>query len=107
MVTVVLFIYPVFRCPVFKWHSHTRPFGDQTTFDHLNTRLVWYTDPNCKGKLTWIDNTNVSSTLDEVVQEAIFEVRISRKEFVNENDVVSRVVGSGFLLPQQSWNNRT
>ena len=23
--------------PVFKWHSNTGPFGDQTSFDHLNT----------------------------------------------------------------------
>ena len=25
---------------VFKWHWNTRPFGNQTTFDHLNTELV-------------------------------------------------------------------
>ena len=34
-------------CPVFKWHLSNRPFGDQTTFDHLNTRLVRYSDPHC------------------------------------------------------------
>ena len=32
---------------VFKWHSDNRPFGDWTTFNHLNTRLVWYSDPHC------------------------------------------------------------
>ena len=33
--------------PVFKWHSNNGPFGNQTTFDHLNTRLVRYSDPHC------------------------------------------------------------
>ena len=33
--------------PVFKWHSNNRPFGDLTAFDHLNTRLVRYSDPHC------------------------------------------------------------
>ena len=33
--------------PVFKWHLNNRPFGDQTTFDHFNTRLVRYSDPHC------------------------------------------------------------
>ena len=32
--------------PVFKWHSNTRPFVHPTPFDHLNTRLVWYSDPH-------------------------------------------------------------
>ena len=32
---------------VFKWHSNKEPFSDQTTFDHLNNRLVWYSDPHC------------------------------------------------------------
>ena len=27
-------------------HSNTRPFGDWTIFDHLNTRLVRYSDPH-------------------------------------------------------------
>ena len=31
----------------FKWHSNNGPFGDRTNFDHLNTRLVGYSDPNC------------------------------------------------------------
>ena len=31
--------------PVFKWHSTTGPFGNQTTLDHSNTRLVQYSDP--------------------------------------------------------------
>ena len=35
--------------PVFKWHSNTRLFGDCTTFNHLNTRLVLYSDSNCTG----------------------------------------------------------
>ena len=26
---------------------NSRPFDYQTTFDHLNTRLVWYSDPYC------------------------------------------------------------
>ena len=33
--------------PVFKWHSNNGPFGDHTTFNHLNTRLVRYSDPHC------------------------------------------------------------
>ena len=33
--------------PVFKWHSNTEPFDDHTTFDHLNSRLVRYSDPHC------------------------------------------------------------
>ena len=40
----------VFKClgsTVFKWHSKTRPFGIQPLFDHLNTRLVWDSDPHC------------------------------------------------------------
>ena len=28
-------------------HLNTGPLGDQTTFDHLNTRLVRYSDPHC------------------------------------------------------------
>ena len=32
----------VFICPVFKWHLGVQPF-----FDHLNTKLVWYSDPHC------------------------------------------------------------
>ena len=33
--------------PVFKWHSNNGSFGDQTSFDHLNTRLARYSDPLC------------------------------------------------------------
>ena len=33
--------------PVFKWHFKNGPLGDQTTFDHLNTRLVQESDPRC------------------------------------------------------------
>ena len=29
---------------VFKWHLNKGSFGDRTTTDHLNTRLVWYSD---------------------------------------------------------------
>ena len=29
-----------------KWRSNNRPFKDQTTFDHSNTKLVWYSDPH-------------------------------------------------------------
>ena len=32
---------------VFNWHSKTGQFGDRTTFDHLNTRLLLYSDLNC------------------------------------------------------------
>ena len=32
---------------VFKWHSNNGSFGDRTIFDHLNTRLVRYSDPHC------------------------------------------------------------
>ena len=30
--------------PVFKWHLDTRQYCNQTTYDHLNTRLVRYSD---------------------------------------------------------------
>ena len=33
--------------PVLKWHSNTQPFGDQTTFNHLNIRLVRCSDTHC------------------------------------------------------------
>ena len=46
-------------CPVFKrlgftelkWHQNNRPFGIRPLFDHSNTKLVWYTDPNCKDRV--------------------------------------------------------
>ena len=28
-------------------HWNTGPFANQTTFDHFNTRLVWYSDGYC------------------------------------------------------------
>ena len=34
-------------CPVFRCHSKTRPFANQTTLDHLNTGLVRYSDGYC------------------------------------------------------------
>ena len=43
-------ICPVLKwlgCPVFKWYSNTWPFGIQPLFDHLNTKLVQYSDPYC------------------------------------------------------------
>ena len=43
-------ICPVFKwlgCLIFKWHLNTRPFSIQPLFDHLNTRLVRYSDPHC------------------------------------------------------------
>ena len=43
-------ICPVFqwlRCPEFKWPLNTGPFGIQPHFDHVNTKLVWYSDPQC------------------------------------------------------------
>ena len=36
----------VFRLP-FDHPSNNRPFNNWTTFDHLNTRLVGYSDPHC------------------------------------------------------------
>ena len=35
----------IIKSPVFKWHSNNGPFSNWTTFDHLNTRLVRYSDP--------------------------------------------------------------
>ena len=32
-------------CSAFKWHLNTIPFGIQPLLDHLNTKLVWYSDP--------------------------------------------------------------
>ena len=54
-------ICPVFKwlvCLVFKWHSKTRPFGIQPLFDHLNTRLVRYSDHYC----IWVILTILCST---------------------------------------------
>ena len=33
--------------PVFRCHLNTRPFANRTTFNHLNTRLVRYSDGYC------------------------------------------------------------
>ena len=33
--------------PVFRCHLNTGPFSNRTTFDHLNTRLVCYSDGYC------------------------------------------------------------
>ena len=43
-------ICPVFKwlgCRVFKWHLKTRPFSIQPLFNHLNTRLIRYSDAHC------------------------------------------------------------
>ena len=32
-------------------HLNNRPFNYQTTFDNLNTRLVWHLDPHCTSKV--------------------------------------------------------
>ena len=40
-------VYKWLGCPVFKWHLKTRLFGIQPLFDHLNIRLVQYSDPHC------------------------------------------------------------
>ena len=45
----ICLVFKWLGCLVFKWHSKTRPFGIQPLFEHLNTRLVWYSDPHC----TW------------------------------------------------------
>ena len=57
-------IFMVFKwlsCLVFKWHLNTGPFGILPFFNHLNTKLVWYSDllsvflsqsKNCKFMLT-------------------------------------------------------
>ena len=40
-------IFMVFKwlsCLVFKWHLNTGPFGILPFFNHLNTKLVWYSD---------------------------------------------------------------
>ena len=41
------FDYQTKFSPVLKWHSNNGPFGDRTTFDHSNIRLVQYSDPHC------------------------------------------------------------
>ena len=35
------------KCPVFRCHLNTGPFTNQTTFNHLNTGLVRYSDGYC------------------------------------------------------------
>ena len=43
--------------PVFEMaFTNTRPFGNWTTFDLSNTRLVWYSDPHCIQVLVKIVN---------------------------------------------------
>ena len=34
-------------CPLFRCHLNTGPFDNRTIFDHLNTRLVRYSDGYC------------------------------------------------------------
>ena len=67
-------ICPEFKCLgclVFKWHLNTGPFGIQTFFNHLNTELVWYSDPH-------YHNTNSNSVHYNLVVYAkkllIFEI---------------------------------
>ena len=48
-------------CPVFKGHLNTGPFGHRTTFDHLNTRLVWYSDPHCIISQVWNFRKRITS----------------------------------------------
>ena len=51
----------LFRCPITVWYSShdldNGPFNDQTVFNHLNTRLVRYSDLHCinsfKRRLKW------------------------------------------------------
>ena len=46
--------------PVFKCHFNTGPFANRTNFDHLNTKLVRYSDGYCPTLLTilyWITTT--------------------------------------------------
>ena len=43
-------ICPSFKwsgCPVFKWHSKTRPFDICPLFNHSNTKIARYSDPHC------------------------------------------------------------
>ena len=50
MLRPAIFICQLFErlgCPVFKWHSNTRPFGIQPIFNHFNTKLVGYSNPHC------------------------------------------------------------
>ena len=37
--------------PVFRCHLNTGPFANRTTFDHLNTKLVRYSDGYCNWDL--------------------------------------------------------
>ena len=50
-------------CPVFRCHSKTRPFANRTTFDHLNTGLVQYSDGYC--------NCLLLSDLGRVVRDSL------------------------------------
>ena len=44
----ICLVFKWLGCMVFKWHLKTRPFGIQPLFNHLNTRLVRYSDPHCR-----------------------------------------------------------
>ena len=45
-------------CPLFKWHSKTRPFGIQPLINHSNTRVVWYLlNFRFRAKMTFFSST--------------------------------------------------
>ena len=41
---------------VIKLHFNTRPFGFQPLFNHLNTKLVWYSYPPLSTSTKIVDN---------------------------------------------------
>ena len=65
-------------CPVFKWHSNTRPFGIQPIFDRLNTRLVWILNGQKEVELQMVGILNGIWNLNA----QLFEIRTNGRHFV-------------------------
>ena len=42
-----LLVFKLLGCSVCKLHLNAEPFGIYPFFHHLNTELVWYSDPHC------------------------------------------------------------
>ena len=84
-------ICPVFKwlgCLVFQWLSNTGPFGIQSNlfFDHSNTELAWYSDPDCSYQKVNLRLVNIKLTAcghghpQEIFQERVGEQFFGREK---------------------------
>ena len=86
-------------CPVFRCHSKTRPFANRTTFDHLNTGLVPYSDGYCI-------RLDIQPIFDSVV-ESIFDSRSSNSTTFHQiySSALTRLRSQTFsiCIDDESW----